>query len=205
MESAFEWGIAAPREGNTVFGMGVDAQDFDNDGKPDLFYTALQDETFPLYRNTGSAFVELSAMSPLTRSMAGWGVAFADLDNDGWKDIAVARSGALSGRKEPLSWFANRAGKFTRQELDTAPKMYRGLVAADFDNDGCLDLVVTALNTEAKILRNSCVAGNWIKVYARGGRVSWWSMARVCDRGRVWIVVRGPTALWNRLSDGGGG
>jgi hypothetical protein len=52
--------------------------------------------------------------------------------------------------------------------------MYRGLVAADLDEDGCLDIVLTALNAEARILRNPCgAAGNWLKVAIRrpGARV----------------------------------
>jgi len=69
------------------------------DGRPDLAYTALRDETFPLYRNRGSEFDEVtgaSRLAVLTRSMSGWGIAFADLDNDGLKDLAVARSDAVS-------------------------------------------------------------------------------------------------------------
>ena len=104
--------------------------------------------------------------------MSGWGVVFADLDNDGWKDIAVARSGALSAmaargavQKESLSWFRNLKGRqFVAGTLPPMqPEMHRGLVAADFDGDGCLDLVATALNASAKILRNACT-GNWLQV-----------------------------------------
>jgi hypothetical protein len=174
-EEAFAWGVAVPKDGNPVSGMGVDAQDFDNDGKPDLIYTALRDETFPVYRNLGKEFAEVttaSRLSVLSRAMAGWGVAFADLDNDGWKDVVVARSGALTGRKEPLSWFRNSGnGRFTAEVLDITPRMHRGIVAADLDDDGCLDLVVTALNAEARILRNPCKGGNWLKVDSRGASV----------------------------------
>jgi enediyne biosynthesis protein E4 len=183
-ESAFAWNAAAPRDGNPVSGMGVDAQDLDNDGRPDLVYTALRDETFPLLRNTGSAFEEITAASNLavlTRPMAGWGVAMADLDNDGWKDIAAARSDALSatgGRgaaaKEPPSWFRNLGnGKFKLGDgWGHLPKeMYRGIAAADLDNDGCLDIVLTALEAQARILRNPCPTGRWLKVDAMGARV----------------------------------
>lgn len=179
-EAAFELGIAAPEDGKPVSGMGVDAQDFDNDGRPDIVYTALRDETFPLYRNTGKQFQEVTAnskMSVLSRTMSGWGVAFADLDNDGWKDLAAARSDALSptgGRgqaaMEPPSWFRNLGnGTFAAGAGwgNLPPAMYRGLVAADLDNDGCLDLVLTALNIPASILRNPCDNSHaWLKVEA---------------------------------------
>ena len=186
-ECAFDRGLAVPQEGNPVSGMGIDAQDFDNDGRPDIVYTALRDETFPLYRNRGSEFDEVTASSrlaTLSRSMSGWGTVLADLDNDGWKDIVVARSDALSatgGRgaaaMEPPSWFRNlRDGKFAAGEGWAAlePAMYRGVVAADLDDDGCLDIVLTALNAPARILRNPCdPAANWLKVDVRdpGARV----------------------------------
>jgi hypothetical protein len=173
-EAAFDWGAAVPASGNPPSSMGVDAQDFDNDGRPDLVYTALRDETFPLYRNLGAEFEEITAKSGLgvlTRAMAGWGVVFADLDNDGRKDIAVARSDVLSrsgargaNAPEPLAWFRNAGAKFATGAIGVKPRMYRGIVAADLDGDGCLDLVATALNEAPVIVRNPCPAGNWLMV-----------------------------------------
>jgi hypothetical protein len=182
-EEAFPRGVAVPHDGKPPSAMGVDAQDFDNDGQPDLIYTALRDETFPLYRNAGAEFVESTATSDLavlTRSMSGWGVAFADLDNDGWKDVAVARSDALSSTggkgmaaKEPPAWLKNKtSGKFAAGEgmEGIRSAMYRGLIAADLDDDGCLDLVLTALQERARILRNPCTSGgHWVKVNAGAG------------------------------------
>lgn len=174
-EVAFERGVAAPLNGDPPSSMGVDAQDFDNDGKPDLIYSALRDESFPTYRNQGREFEEVTSRSKLdqlTRPMAGWGIAFSDLDNDGWKDIAIARSGVLSvsgargaAQPEPVSWLRNLDGKAFAlgTGLPSAAAMHRGLVAADLNGDGCLDLVVTALNAPAKILRNPCT-GNWLAV-----------------------------------------
>ena len=46
--------------------MGTDAQDYDNDGWPDIHVTALAGETFPLFRNDGhGAFVEETQASGL--------------------------------------------------------------------------------------------------------------------------------------------
>jgi hypothetical protein len=187
-EAAFAWGVAVPESGNPVSGMGTDAQDFDNDGRPDLIVTALRDETFPLFRNTGRELTEVtsgSRMGVLSRRMSGWGAAFADLDNDGWKDVVVACSDALSptgGRgaavMEQPAWFRNMGdGKFgAGVGWENVPReMYRGLITADFDGDGCLDVLLTALNAEARMLRNPCdFSRNWLKVDARipGTRVS---------------------------------
>ena len=186
-EAAFAWGVAAPNDGNPPSSMGTDAQDFDHDGKPDLLYSALRDETFPIYRNGGHAFHEATAatrMNVLTRLMAGWGIVFADLDNDGWPDIVAARSDALSANgshgeaaKEPPSWFRNQGnGRFEHGTgWDKLPRaMWRGIAAADLDNDGCLDVVLTALQASPQVLRNPCKGvGNWLQVDVRepGARV----------------------------------
>ncbi|MCX6596489.1 MAG: CRTAC1 family protein, partial [Acidobacteria bacterium] len=188
-EIAFEAGVAAPANGNPPSAMGTDAQDFDGDGRPDLVYTALRDETFPLYRNQGREFADVGSatrLAVLTRPMAGWGVVWADLDNDGWKDLVTARgdvlsvSGAHGARaREPLSWFRNGAGtggrRFSAESFPGAPMaLYRGVVAADFDNDGCLDVVATSLQEAARVFRNPCATGqHWLKVDVRvlGARV----------------------------------
>ena len=186
-EVAFDSGVAVPEDGRPVSGMGVDAQDFDNDGRPDLLYSALRDETFPLYRNTGKQFAEVtgpSKLGPLARKMSGWGILFADLDNDGWKDIVAACSDALSpsgGRGQAAMerpvWFRNTAdGKFSKSEdwETLTPAMYRGALTADLNEDGCLDVVLTALNSEARVLANPCSNGkNWLEVDVRqpGARI----------------------------------
>ena len=186
-ESAFAWGIAAPMDGNPPSSMGTDAQDFDHDGRPDIVYSALRDETFPIYRNTGTTFEEATAstrLNVLSRLMAGWGILFADLENDGGQDIVVARSDALSvsgGRgsaaKEPPSWFRQHKGRYEQGDgWNALPRaMWRGAAAADLDDDGCLDVVLTALEASPQVLRNPCAvsAAHWLGVDVRepGARV----------------------------------
>ena len=57
--------------------MGADFRDIDNDGLPDLFVTALANETFPLYRNLAKGlFQDLtyrSRIGPATLPHSGWG------------------------------------------------------------------------------------------------------------------------------------
>jgi hypothetical protein len=186
-EAAFEWGVAVPGDGNPPSSMGADAQDIDRDGRPELTYAALRDETFPLYWNTGKGFADRTAasrMSVLSRPMSGWAILFADLDNDGWQDILAARSDALSasgGRagtaKEPPAWFRNLGNsRFAAGPgWEGLPKaMYRGAMAADLNNDGCLDVILTALQEPPRILWNPCPAGaRWLAVDVRqpGARV----------------------------------
>lgn len=97
-EVSFEAGVAAAQHGKPVSGMGAHFADADNDGKPDLIFTALPDETFPLYRNLGGGLFEditfSSGLAVLSRKMGGWGVGLIDFDNDGWRDLFVARGEA---------------------------------------------------------------------------------------------------------------
>lgn len=174
-EQAFDKGIAAPSSGAPPSSMGSAVGDYNNDGYPDIIYTALRDETFPLYRNTGKEFIEVTEdtkLAPFTRPMAGWGVVWADLDNDGWLDLAIARGDVLSATgpransvKEPLTWLKNHSGKSFSKGADfpVPPAQYRGLLAADLNNDGCLDIVATALNAPARIIKGTC-ANNWLHV-----------------------------------------
>jgi len=167
-ERAFEWGVAVPADGKSPSAMGTVAFDYDRDGKMDLVYTALREETFPLYRNTGKEFVEagiLTGLAPITRAMAGWGIGAADFNGDGWPDLIAARSDALSvsgGKgamaREPLGLFWNRGGKRFElgTELKTEARMYRWLAVADINGDGCPDVIVTALNAPAVWIENRC-------------------------------------------------
>ena len=103
-EVAFETGVALPEDGNFISGMGLDFRDYNNDGYPDIAYVALNNQTFPLLQNTGKGdFREVttpSGMREASMKMAGYGAAFYDFDNDGWKDIFVTR-GHVESRPLP--------------------------------------------------------------------------------------------------------
>jgi len=73
--------------------MGVTAADFDHDGLLDIFKTNFADDTHTLYRNLGgNNFDDATIASGLAvnTKYLGWGTAFLDIDNDGWKDLIVA-------------------------------------------------------------------------------------------------------------------
>ena len=95
-EVAFDAGVALPEGGQFISGMGLDFRDFNNDGYPDIAFVALNNQTFPLFLNTGKGdFREVttpSGMRDLSHEDVGLSVAaLYDFDNDGWKDLFVTR------------------------------------------------------------------------------------------------------------------
>ncbi len=170
-EVALEQGVAYPESAKAISGMGADFKDVYNDGKPDIWHTAIENESFPLYRNRGNEFWEAtykSRLSSPTRTMSGWSNGIFDFDNDGWKDLFVARGNVLdnvalySTRKyeEPNTVFRN-LGNGTFQDVSStagpgfqhaAP--HRGAAFGDLDNDGRVDAVVTVLNGKMEYFHN---------------------------------------------------
>ncbi|MGE5082322.1 MAG: CRTAC1 family protein, partial [Acidobacteriota bacterium] len=179
-EVALEAGVAYAQSGSALSGMGVDFKDVDNDGRPDLWHTAVENESFPLFHNSGGGqFVEqtLPAQLAVTRTMSGWGNGIVDLDNDGWKDLFVARSNVLdniaqfSNRKyeEPNSVLRNLGnGKFQDVSSQAGPDFqvaaaHRGVAFGDIDNDGRIDAIVTVLNGPLLYFQNiSKNSNHWI-------------------------------------------
>lgn len=183
-EVALAAGVAVNDQGKAVSSMGAAFRDYDNDGQPDLLVTALTGETFPLFRNTGKGFVDVTYPSRsglATARRSGWGVALADLNNDGWPDIVSANAHVTDNieqmrserYREPNLVLLNSGGRFG-EALEFGPAAaHRGLVVADLDGDGRLDVVISVLGEGAEIWRNVTEpVGNWIRVDAPiGARV----------------------------------
>jgi hypothetical protein len=187
-EAAFERGVAFPDRAEPVAGMGVDARDVDNDGLPDVFQTALEADTFPLFRNLGGASFEdatvKSGLSALSKAWTGWGNGIVDLNNDGWKDLFVAcgsvldPAGAFRERvPQANAVFLNlRDGRFADGSASAGAAfarkaVHRGAAFGDIDNDGRIDVVVTSLDGPLELWRNvSPAPAHWLQVKTVGGK-----------------------------------
>src|SRR5260370_6611283 len=93
-ESAIEKGVAFTENGAAISGMGVDARNIDEDGLPDIFETALLNETMPLFRNLGEVgFEEItfaSGVAHASLAKTGGSNGIYDFNNDGRKDLFAA-------------------------------------------------------------------------------------------------------------------
>ncbi len=105
---------------------------------------------------------------------SGWGNGLVDFNNDGWKDLFTANS-HVNDRveqfeshkyKEPNSVFLNTGGKFgdaTPSTMNADVAAHRGAAFGDFNRDGRMDIVVSALGALAELWENTTAgAGNWI-------------------------------------------
>ncbi len=174
-------GVAYNAFGNAIAGMGADFRDIDNDGRPDIFETAMFGEGFPLYKNLGDGqFQDVTAtagLSALTSRSTAWGVGIFDFDNDGNKDLFTANSDILDNSMElahrpfplPNRVFHNKDG-LSFEDLSSkagtsfsVPAPHRGAAFGDLNNDGKIDVVVTVLNGPPEIWMNrSSNRNHWI-------------------------------------------
>ena len=185
-EVAFQEGVALDETGNFISGMGLDFRDCNNDGYPDIIFVALNNQTFPLFLNkAGKGFEDAgnqTGLRELTRPMAGYGAGFFDFDNDGWKDLFVSRGHVESipaagyEINQYNSVFRNPGSTGKWQALTaeagltaSPPARHRGCAFADFDGDGRIDVVVTALGRNAELwLNRSPNVGHWLDVALEG-------------------------------------
>lgn len=208
--------IAVDGEGRTFAGMGIDLQDFDNDGLPDLIITDLANQKYALYRNNGDSSFSydsyISGIGVMTLLHSGWGIKFLDYDNDGRKDLLVAQGHDLDTvelnypqlhyKEPPL--LAYNTGKGFVDVSALSGKVFderwvgRGLAIGDIDNDGRVDAVFTTNGGPAYVLRNETQTENhWLTLSLVGHK---------SNRDGIGAVIKLTTATgsqWVTVTTGG--
>jgi enediyne biosynthesis protein E4 len=174
---AVEAGIALSTEGKARAGMGVDAADFDNSGKPGVAITNFDNEMIGLYRMTGNSFTDVAVQTGVglpSKDKLGFGCLFVDVNLDGFFDL-VAVNGHIDdtvrnvrnvGYAQPPELFLNQ-GNGTFREVGAQagggfndPKVGRGLAHGDFDRDGDNDILMTTNHGSAYLYRTDETSGN---------------------------------------------
>jgi Na+-translocating ferredoxin:NAD+ oxidoreductase RnfD subunit len=179
VERAASAGIGDPNAG-----MGIAAADFSDDGAQDLLVTNSHKQLHAVYASAGDGTTPRfeDARSEIAGAFdtryAGWGASWVDLDLDGNLDLALANGSipvaGLRKSAEPIQVFENlNAHGHPRQFADateatglaSVPRVIgRGLAAADFDNDGSVDIAVNSIGGKLILLHNTGARGNWLTV-----------------------------------------
>ncbi|HEX5136942.1 MAG TPA: CRTAC1 family protein [Planctomycetota bacterium] len=159
--------------GDTGYGMGAAAADYDNDGDTDLYVMNFGRNV--LYRNDGGTFRDVTEEAGVGDARFTVPAVFADFDGDGWLDLYVGNYLAydpkipapegypfpspLAYAGEPDALYRNLGnGRFedvSRASGLADPKLHAmGAAAADFDGDGRIDLFVAGDGMRNRLYKN---------------------------------------------------
>jgi hypothetical protein len=188
-DASYASGYALNENGRETASMGIAVGSCQNNGLLDIYNTTFSDDYNPLYRNDGGAnFTDVSyqlGLAEPTVPFLGWGDAFLDFDNDGWKDLIIA-NGHVYPLVDKMPWgtsyaqrpllFRNLVGKkFEQVPAVEGSGLGRvvaghGLAVGDLFNDGKLDAVINVLDSNPLLLRNvSPNTHHWIELKLVGG------------------------------------
>jgi len=215
-EIAVKAGVAYNEDGREEAGMGADAVDYDGDGWLDIIRTNFSDQTSTLYHNNrNGTFTDVTYLAGLgvNTQFLGWGTLFVDVDNDGWPDLFMANghvypevdNKGLSStfRERKLLYWNQHNGKFKDISLEagpgiTTPFNSHGVAAADFDNDGVVEILVNNSHDPPSLLKNYGEHGNWVMLKLVGTKSN-----RSGIGARVTVRIDGQQQLQEVRSGGG--
>ena len=158
-----------------MYGMGVAVADFDNDGKEDVYITALEGDR--LFRGLGNGrFADVTKASGIQNANFGSSAAWLDYDRDGKVDLFVANyvqwsvktdlwcslDGATKSYCTPESYKGTRSrlfhnlgnGRFEDVSIGDANSKSLGVTVLDYNGDGWPDLFVSNDTQPNKLYRN---------------------------------------------------
>jgi len=210
-EVATELGVAVAESGKPKAGMGIDTGDDRNSGGEAVLVTNFAGEQISLYRKDATGqYLDEAAPAGVglpSQRFLGFGAFFFDADLDGWLDILVndghvmddieMRNTGVTYAQPALLFLNDRNGRFV--DFSSAagsalsiPQVGRGAACGDYDNDGDLDVLLTANGGQARLLRNDRKSSNgWLKLQlegrpsnrdAIGARVQVWAEGQVMTR-----------------------
>ena len=181
VDEAFLRGCALDDHGTAKAGMGVAAEDLDDDGDPDILVMNMEKQTDSYFRNDGDHFVDATSrvgLAVTSRRFTRFGVALTDFDNDGDLDLfqangRVDHTPELAGGDdvfaEPNVLYEHVDGRFELVEpdggrLERLVHTSRGVAIGDVDDDGGVDLLVVNKDGPAYLLMNRVAGrGNWVR------------------------------------------
>lgn len=179
---SYQAGVAVSREMAMQAGMGVDAADVDHDGFIDLGLTHFSHDYNTIYLNRTARSNGVLSFTDSSHALGiaqpsflrlSWGIGFVDYDLDGEIDHISACGhvyGEIDGFEQKTQTTYAQRCQILRSSGPTSFKLvevtdksgpafqmkrvWRGMVFADFDDDGDQDIWVGALNDKAALFRN---------------------------------------------------
>ena len=172
-DASYLSGFAVNKDGREIASMGLGVGDYLNNGLLDIVDTDFSDDYKVLFRSDGDvSFTDVSYRAGIAETgmpFLGWGTAFVDYDNDGWRDIFMVNGHVYpdvgnhdwgtSYAQRPLLFRNLGNGKFSPVApvagsglADVIPG--RGAAFGDIFNDGKMDVVINPIDGPAVLLRN---------------------------------------------------
>ncbi len=183
-DNSYASGYAFNKDGRETASMGIAAGDYTNDGRIDLLNTTFSDDYDVLYDNDGGAnFTDVSSKAGIANATVpflGWGDAFLDYDNDGWKDILIANghvypmvdshAWGITYAERPLLFRNLKSGEFALVPAVGKTGLAvvipaRGMAVGDLFNDGKIDAVINNIDDVPTLLRNvNADQNHWVEL-----------------------------------------
>ncbi len=188
-DDSYASGFALNEAGLESASMGLAVGDYENNGMLDVFDTAFSDSYKPLYHNDGDGnFTDVSyhvGLGEITVPFLGFGDAFIDYDNDGWKDLLVS-NGHVYPQADKYAWGTTWAQRpllyrnIDGKRFEPVPAVEgtgladviagRGMAVGDLFNDGKIDAVINVIDGHPVLLRNVNPDHNhWLELKLVGG------------------------------------
>ncbi len=179
-EAALDRGLAFNADGRTQSNMGVAVGEYGHSGQQDLITTVFNRDYFPLFRQSKSGLYEevaaAAGLASVTGNYLGWACGLTDFDNAGARDLWTANGHVYPTDKDylqPITIFRSTGNKSSVAfSFPGKPdNSYRGGAAADFNNDGKMDLIVLPISGAPVLLKNETAGDNaWIGLILQGTR-----------------------------------